>query len=347
MPNNKKLANYTGNSTLPTRASSPGSWVAASEIYQQSLAQLWPSTPQGAWVDPGFLIYALSSGVVSAISGTSYAICDGSPHIRLEFSDLFNVIGTRYGPGDGVSTFNTPFMTPVYGYSKCTTGSGVQAPSGVGVLPQHTHTLRAGKNNNNPQASNGSGGAIATPSFTFVSSSDGSGDNHGRHVEIIPLIASTSESAPVGTVIMNLTPNSATNAEVFGPPNAVIASGQELSRQDYPTLYERIGNLYGSGDGSTTFNLPDLRGVFLRAPVGRNTLQPSGYKDGAYGDDGFISHDHRVIAQRVLGGSNRCDYTAAGTAAVTPQSDLSSIGSAGENRPPNITLAYHVVIQEP
>lgn len=37
---------------------------------------------------------------------------------------------------------------------------------------------------------------------------------------------------------------------------------------DYGALYDAIGTTFGAGDGSTTFNLPDLRG---RAPVGKGT----------------------------------------------------------------------------
>ena len=41
-----------------------------------------------------------------------------------------------------------------------------------------------------------------------------------------------------------------------------------MSRDDYATLYAAIGDTWGAGDGSTTFNLPDLRG---RAPIGAGT----------------------------------------------------------------------------
>jgi len=39
-----------------------------------------------------------------------------------------------------------------------------------------------------------------------------------------------------------------------------ICEGQELSRTDYAELFDIIGTTYGDGDGSDTFNLPDLRG---------------------------------------------------------------------------------------
>jgi microcystin-dependent protein len=40
----------------------------------------------------------------------------------------------------------------------------------------------------------------------------------------------------------------------------LICDGTAISRVGYATLFKVIGETYGSGDGSTTFNLPDLRG---------------------------------------------------------------------------------------
>lgn len=42
--------------------------------------------------------------------------------------------------------------------------------------------------------------------------------------------------------------------------NFAFPYGQAISRVDYPICFDRLGTTYGSGDGSTTFNLPDLRG---------------------------------------------------------------------------------------
>ena len=44
--------------------------------------------------------------------------------------------------------------------------------------------------------------------------------------------------------------------------------GQELYRGDYPSLFAVIGTTYGAGNGTTTFNLPNLAG---RVVVGRGT----------------------------------------------------------------------------
>jgi microcystin-dependent protein len=45
-------------------------------------------------------------------------------------------------------------------------------------------------------------------------------------------------------------------------PNSAFALpyGQAVSRMTYATLFSLVGTTFGSGDGSTTFNLPDLRG---------------------------------------------------------------------------------------
>ena len=46
--------------------------------------------------------------------------------------------------------------------------------------------------------------------------------------------------------------------------NWFLCNGQAISRTTYATLFSIIGTNFGDGDGSTTFNLPDYRGKFLR-----------------------------------------------------------------------------------
>lgn len=47
-------------------------------------------------------------------------------------------------------------------------------------------------------------------------------------------------------------------------PNFLYADGRAVSRTGFPELFAAYGTLYGAGDGTTTFNVPDLRGVFVR-----------------------------------------------------------------------------------
>jgi Phage Tail Collar Domain len=62
--------------------------------------------------------------------------------------------------------------------------------------------------------------------------------------------------APVGTII--------SYAATTLPSGWLECDGRAVSRSDYPQLFDRIGTTYGEGDGPSTFNLPDLRGEFLR-----------------------------------------------------------------------------------
>lgn len=45
------------------------------------------------------------------------------------------------------------------------------------------------------------------------------------------------------------------------PDGYLLAAGQEVSRVDYAALFEAIGTTAGPGNGSTTFNVPDYRGL--------------------------------------------------------------------------------------
>lgn len=54
-------------------------------------------------------------------------------------------------------------------------------------------------------------------------------------------------------------------AVAAGPAGWLLCNGVPVSRATYPALFAAIGTTYGAGDGSTTFNVPDLCG---RVPVG-------------------------------------------------------------------------------
>lgn len=54
------------------------------------------------------------------------------------------------------------------------------------------------------------------------------------------------------------------------PSGWLICDGRTVSRTTYSRLFSAIGTTYGAGNGSTTFNLPNLKG---RVPVGLDTSQ--------------------------------------------------------------------------
>jgi microcystin-dependent protein len=76
------------------------------------------------------------------------------------------------------------------------------------------------------------------------------------------------------------------------PTGWLAANGSTPSRTTYAALFAAIGTLYGAGDGSTTFALPDLRGYFVR---GSGTNAADGTAAGTFGTkqaDAVGPHTH-------------------------------------------------------
>jgi hypothetical protein len=71
------------------------------------------------------------------------------------------------------------------------------------------------------------------------------------------------------------------------PSAFVLPFGRAISRTAYATLFSLVGTIYGSGDGSTTFNIPDLRGRASLASTTWEGLQLRG--SAAIGMEGFLA----------------------------------------------------------
>jgi microcystin-dependent protein len=77
------------------------------------------------------------------------------------------------------------------------------------------------------------------------------------------------------------------------PTGYLKANGAAISRSTYSALFSAIGTTFGSGDGSTTFNVPDLRGYFVRGWADNGSID-SGRGFGSTQTDAFQGHYHLV-----------------------------------------------------
>jgi len=68
------------------------------------------------------------------------------------------------------------------------------------------------------------------------------------------------------------------------PSGYLLCDGSAVSRTTYADLFAVIGETFGPGDGSTTFNLPDFRGIFPRGAGTNDTLGSVGGSVGDYQD---------------------------------------------------------------
>lgn len=75
------------------------------------------------------------------------------------------------------------------------------------------------------------------------------------------------------------------------PTGWIKANGAAVSRSTYAALFAAIGTTHGSGDGAATFNVPDLRGEFVRSlDDGRGV--DSGRGIGTAQTDAMQGHRH-------------------------------------------------------
>jgi len=157
------------------------------------------------------------------------------------------------------------------------------------------------------------------------------------------------DDAQLRAVMLRLAPPGALTAwPTETPPTGWLeCDGSAISRTTYAGLFAVIGVIYGNGDGSTTFNVPDLRGRFLRgwdhgAGLDPDAASRTNRGDGTTGDhvgtkqaDAYKAHTHLYNQVGTAGGSY--DTPGAGTSFAS-----TSTGSAGgnETRPVNIAVMW-------
>ena len=346
----RKYGGLQGEKLTPSASTAPGSWVAPTEASREKSVGKWPiSLPPGSPVQPvGSVVFALTSGVVdTALDSNTWLVADGSNILITEYSDLFEVIGDKFG-GDGIVNFNLPKCFDGHIYFKGTTTSGIY-PLGSGTLGEgHIHTWRGYRSNTGPDR-NRTGNeqaAAAGPSIVVHASTTFGGiQNELRKREFVPIICSATTSSPVGSVVPFLWPGG--SGELLSWPTSIlIASGQDVSRTTYSNLFSLVGTHYGSGDGSTTFTLPDLRGLFLSGSRQdySDGFQPSGVIPGSgFLPDCFTTHYHLFEGGNWTGQQGGASQESRTNQATTPQSGISNGLADSESRADNISVIWTII----
>ena len=144
--------------------------------------------------------------------------------------------------------------------------------------------------------------------------------------------------APTGSVIPY--------AGASAPTGWLICDGSAVSRSTYAVLFAIIGTTFGSGDGSTTFNLPDLRGRGVIG-VGAGSGLTNRVLGATGGEETHIlttpeipSHNHALgfIALENTGGSS-------GTRAYPGTANTGSAGGGGAHNNMQPFMALNQIIK--
>jgi microcystin-dependent protein len=132
------------------------------------------------------------------------------------------------------------------------------------------------------------------------------------------------------------------------PSGWLSADGSNVNRTTYSDLFSVIGTTHGSGDGSTTFTLPDLRGIFVRGS-GSQTISSVTYNKTFAAKETDALQQHIHTSNKTLDGTSlsnggtlydiMAEQGATDATAVT--GNVSAAGrTATETRPANIALLY-------
>ncbi|HBO9849834.1 TPA: hypothetical protein L5F86_001541 [Pseudomonas aeruginosa] len=131
------------------------------------------------------------------------------------------------------------------------------------------------------------------------------------------------------------------------PPTGWLkCNGAAISRTTYADLFAAIGTTFGAGNGSTTFNLPDLRGEFVRGWDDARGVD-AGRVFGSAQGDAFKAHFHSTVGNNQYGNLQYiADVTTGGNAGTAAGTNLSTNaafndgGGSTETRPRNRALLF-------
>ena len=176
----------------------------------------------------------------------------------------------------------------------------------------------------------------------------------------VPAVTGSTSPVPAGVV--------AWTAASAAPTGWLLCDGSAVSRTTYADLFTALSTTYGVGDGSTTFNLPDLR---AKMPIGVNgtytlastggaatvTLSTSQIPSHTHSITSGGSHTHTVnietetgwtatggagqpLVDPISGGSTTVAYTTASGGSHDHGGATGSAGTGGshENLPPYVAL---------
>lgn len=147
------------------------------------------------------------------------------------------------------------------------------------------------------------------------------------------------------------------------PEGTLVCNGAAISRTTYSELFGVIGTTAGAGDGSTTFNLPDLRGLFLRGLNGANAaalgveqgdairnLQGNVMLRAGAGDAGIAVSVANGVFVYIEDVQTSAFYPTAvtsvpQTSALIRFNSSASVPTATENRPVNTAVLYCMIYE--
>ena len=208
----RKYGGLTGPKVTPNTGDAPGQWIAPTEAFRESTAARWPIVvpATAAYAPIGTFVFAPSSGVVdTALATNNFILASGNALDRTTYQNLYDVIGTTFGPGDGVTTFSIPNLYERHVYLKGATSSGIPVTGSGQIGAEHVHLFTGYAANVAPPRNI----SVTDPRsqdgtvINIASSKEGEAvQNELRKKECVPLLSVADAAVPVGGVVPLLWP---------------------------------------------------------------------------------------------------------------------------------------------
>lgn len=117
------------------------------------------------------------------------------------------------------------------------------------------------------------------------------------------------------------------------PSGFLVCDGSAVSRTTYTALFAVIGTKYGDGDGSTTFNIPNLTG-HISAELNFVMDYVIATEDGTTGSGAIVLADSPTLTAPILGGASATSLAFSNTSGIigTTTNNNAAAGSVGEYR---------------
>lgn len=157
-------------------------------------------------------------------------------------------------------------------------------------------------------------------------------------IDVAGTFVTAADLTPAGTIVAY--------GGTTGPSGWLICHGSAVSRTTYADLFTVVGEIFGEGDNSTTFNVPDFRGRFLRGiddgegtdpdAAGRTAMATGGNTGdniGSLQTDAFQGHKRRIVFSAYPSQGMSSGVFAAGSSNTVPVHNTSPTAVGLELQP--------------